>query len=148
MAAANCDNSISANSVKQKRMEGRHSLISLEVLILNDLANCAALSEVFKAQRREKETARLARVAQERETYCKEQNQKAEEAVSKVVQVICDGEVLTNSKVTFYRGQDDSKIYTIVNYLMRQYQVDAPLRPVRALGNPLSRSECVHRDTK
>lgn len=97
-------------------------------LVLNDLARCQELSTVYKALRQEKEAARRARAETEEKAYCAEQNRVAEQAVSAAIQVIREGGILENQTVVFYRSRYDFSACSIFNYLMRQYQVDVPLR--------------------
>lgn len=97
-------------------------------LVLNDLARCAQLSVAYRAKRQAEDEAHRARVAEEEKAYCDEQNRVAEQAVSVALQVIRDGGVLKNTTVKFYDSKYSVREYSIVNYLMRQYQVDVPLR--------------------
>lgn len=97
-------------------------------LVVNDLARCAELSGVYQAKCQAEDAARQARTAAEEKTFCEEQNWLAEQTVSAAIQVIRDGGVLKNTTIHFYRSRYDSSAYSIVNYLMRLYQVDVPLR--------------------
>jgi len=97
-------------------------------LIVGDLAHCAELSEVYKAQQREKEIAHRALAAEKEKTYCEERNRAFQQTVSDAIQVIRDGGVLQNETVGFYRSRYDSSAYSIFNHLMRLYQVNVPLR--------------------
>lgn len=97
-------------------------------LVLDDLARCVELSAVYQAKRKAENEARRARAAEEEKAFCEERNREAEKAVSDALQMIRDGGVLENTTVTFYRSRYHSSSYSIVNYLMREYQVDVPLR--------------------
>lgn len=107
-------------------------------LVLNDLAKCVELSAVHRAKRHAEDAARRARIAEEDQAFCEEQNKKAEQAVSSAIQTIRNGGVLENESVKFYRSRCDSSTYSIVNYLMRQYQVDVPLRTQGWINDKLS----------
>ena len=96
--------------------------------VMNDLARCVELSAVYRAQRQAREAARRARAKEEEKIYCEAQNKAAEQMVSDAIQIILNGGVLKNEKVRFYRTKYSSSTYSIINYLMRQYQVDVPLR--------------------
>lgn len=74
-------------------------------LVLDDLAKCVELSAIYR-----------------------EKNQAEEEAVSAAIKIIQEGGVLDNSTVRFYQSRYSSSSYSIVNYLMRLYHVDVPLR--------------------
>ena len=97
-------------------------------LVLDDLAHCEKLSVVYKAKRRAENEARRARAAEEEKAFCEERNREAEKVVSDALQVIQNGGDLENTTITFYRSRYHSSSYSIVNYLMREYQVDVPLR--------------------
>ena len=107
-------------------------------LVLNDLARCTELSAVYRAKRQAENEARWARIEMENEAYCKKQNQIAEQAVAAAIQIILNGGVLKNEKVCFYRSKYSSSTYSIINYLMRQYQVDVPLRTQGWINGKLS----------
>ena len=97
-------------------------------LVLNELPRCEELSAVYKAKCQTERDARTARVEAEEKAYCEEQNRAAEKAVSKAIQIIQGGGVLKNDTIKFYRSRYDARSYSIVNYLMRRYHVEVPLR--------------------
>lgn len=97
-------------------------------LIVDDLARCRELSAIYRAKCEAEEAACQARAAEEEKAYCEEQNRVAEQAVSAAIQVIRTGGVLKNETVKFYHSQYSVNAYSIVNYLMRLYQVNVPLR--------------------
>ena len=107
-------------------------------LVLNELARCQELSTVYKAKRQAERTARWARAEAEEKAYCAERNQEAEQAVAAAIQVIRNGGILKNKTVSFYRGRYSASSYSIVNYLMRQYHVDVPLRTQGWINEMLS----------
>lgn len=107
-------------------------------LVLNDLARCQELSAVYKARRQAKAEADWARIEAEEKAYCAERNQEAEQAVAAAIQVIRDGGVLKNDTIAFYQSKYSSSRYSIVNYLMRQYHVDVPLRTQGWINEMLS----------
>ncbi|MDE6923624.1 MAG: hypothetical protein K2P01_08730, partial [Oscillospiraceae bacterium] len=47
---------------------------------------------------------------------------------SKAVQILQKGGLLENETVTFYQDRYHSSTYSIVNHLMRMYQINVPLR--------------------
>ena len=97
-------------------------------LILNDLARCQELSAVYRAKQQAEKEARRARIEAEDKAYCEEQNQVAQQIVSEALQVIRNDGVLENTTVIFYWGRNNFQVYSLVNYLMRQYAVSVPLR--------------------
>ena len=114
--------------LEAKENGGRTFPDFIGALILEDLTHCASLSEIYKAQQREKELARAARAAEEEKAFCDEQNKAAEAAVSYAVQILRQGGELHNETITFHKDRYSYSSYSIINYLMRQYQVAVPLR--------------------
>ena len=97
-------------------------------LILDDLARCQELSAVYRAKLEEERAARRAHAEAEEKACCEEQNRAAEQAVSAAIQILRNGGVLENTTVKFYQSRYSASCYSIVNYLMRLYHVDVPLR--------------------
>ena len=97
-------------------------------LVLGELPACRELSAIYKSKCREKEQERKAKADAEDRAYCQERNQRAEQQVQEAIRIIREGGVLQNDTVEFYRDKYDSSACSIVLYLMRQYQVDVPLR--------------------
>lgn len=107
-------------------------------LVLDNLAQCVELSAVYRAKRQAETAEHHAQVEAEERAYCETQNKAAEQMVSAAVQIIREGGVLKNQTVTFYRSRYDSSAYSIFNYLMRQYQVEVPLRTQGWINDKLS----------
>lgn len=64
----------------------------------------------------------------EERAFCEEQNRLSEQAVQEAIRTIKDGGVLQNQTVKFYRSRYRCNAFSIVNYLMRKYGVNVPLR--------------------
>ena len=90
------------------------------------------------AKLQEEKAARQARAEAEEKAYCEEQDRAAEQAVLAAIQVIQNGGVLENTKVRFYQNRYSASSYSIVNYLMRLYHVDVPLRTQGWINKKLS----------
>lgn len=97
-------------------------------LVMNDLSRCMELSAAYRTKREADGAARQARTAEKDKAYCEEQNRAAEQAVSAAIQIIRKGGVLKNTSITVYQSRYSARSYSIVNHLMRVYQVDVPLR--------------------
>ena len=107
-------------------------------LILDDLARCQELSAVYRAKLEEERAARRACAEAEEKACCEEQNRAAQQTVSAALQVIREGGVLQNETVQFYQSRYSASSYSIVNYLMRLYHVDVPLRTQGWINEMLS----------
>lgn len=114
--------------LKAKENGGQTFPDFIGALVMNDLTQCLELSAVHRAKQQAENAAHRARAEEEDKAFCEEQNKKAEQAVSAALKVIRNGGVLENDTVTFYRNRYHSSTYSIINYLMRLYQVDIPLR--------------------
>ena len=114
--------------LKSKENGGQTFPDFIGALIMNELAKCVELSAVYRAKRQEENEAIQAHYEREEQEFCKRLNGEAEQTVSAALEIIRNGGVLKNETVTFYQGRHDSKTYSIFYYLMRQYQIDVPLR--------------------
>lgn len=81
-------------------------------------------------RKKEDEVAKERRTKAEAEerAFCEEQNRLSEQAVQEAIRTIKDGGVLQNQTVKFYRSRYRCNAFSIVNYLMRKYGVNVPLR--------------------
>ena len=114
--------------LKSKETSGRTFPDFTGALVLNELAKCVELSAVYREKRQAEEKARRARAEEEEKAYCEEQNKAANQMVSEAIQIIQNGGILKNETVKFYSSRYSFSSYSIVNHLMRQYQVDVPPR--------------------
>ena len=114
--------------LKAKKNGGRSFPDFIGALVMGELPGCVELSTVYKAKLQAEQAARAAQTEAEEKVYCAERNQEAENAVSTAVQIIRNGGILENDTIKFYNSRYSIRSYSIVNYLMRQYQVDVPLR--------------------
>ena len=114
--------------LESKESSGKTFPDYIGALVLDELPACRELSAIYKSKCREKEQERKAKADAEDRAYCQERNQRAEQQVQDAIRIIREGGVLQNDTVEFYRDKYDSSACSIVLYLMRQYQVDVPLR--------------------
>lgn len=123
---------------KAKENGGQTAPDFIGALVLNDLARCAELSVTYRAKRQAENEARQALAAEEEKAYCAEQNKLAEQAVSAAIQIIRNGGVLENTTIKVYDSKCSARTCSIVNYLMRQYHIDVPLRTQGWINDKLS----------
>lgn len=97
-------------------------------LILGELDKCVALSAVYRKKEDEVAKERRTKAEAEERAFCEEQNRLSEQAVQEAIRTIKDGGVLQNQTVKFYRSRYRCNAFSIVNYLMRKYGVNVPLR--------------------
>lgn len=123
---------------KAKANGGQTSPDFAGALVMDDLAQCIELSEVYRTKQKADEAARRVRAAAEEKAYCEERNRVADQAISTAMRIIREGGVLKNETITFYQGRYSSSTYSIINYMMRQYRVDVPLRTQGWINEMLS----------
>ena len=111
-----------------KRNGGESFPDFIGALALGELDHCTELARIHREKSRQKRQEEAAKRETEEQVFCLEQNRLAEQAVADAVQIIRTGGVLKNDKVYFYQSQYDFKAYSIINYLMRQFGVNVPLR--------------------
>ena len=97
-------------------------------LILDDLTMCQSLAFVYRQKQHVKEQALMAKAKEEEKAFCQEQNDLATQAVLEAIHVIKTHGILENKTLKFYRDRYNSKSISVVNYLMRKYEVNVPLR--------------------
>lgn len=97
-------------------------------LALGELDHCAELARIHREKSRQKRQEEAAKREAEEQVFCLEQNRLAEQTVANAIRIIRDGGVLQNEEVCFYQSRYEFKAYSIINYLMRQFDVDAPIR--------------------
>lgn len=98
-------------------------------MLLSKNVRCkASTTAIYKSKKREEELTRIAHEAEEDKAYCEEQNRKAQEKIADAISIIQNGGVLKNEAIEFFRSRYDSSSYSIVNYLLRLYHIDVPLR--------------------
>lgn len=96
-------------------------------LLQNDLEKCLELSAAHREKREKERLERMAHAAEKERAHCEEQNKKAEESADAAIEIIRNGGLLKNEQITFYEN-DRMKSCTIINYLMRMYKIDVPIR--------------------
>lgn len=97
-------------------------------LVLDDLFMCQSLSFVYRQKIYAEEQARKAKAEAEEKARKEEQNRVSKQAVQDAIHTIQNGGVLENKTVKFYLRYYSDGPCSIVNYLMRKYQVYVPAR--------------------
>lgn len=81
---------------------------------------------------------RFARIKAEEQAHCEEENRKAEKMVTDAIGILQSGGVLENEWIKFYQEDGRFHTYSLINYLMRMYGVDVPLRTQGWINEKLS----------
>lgn len=87
--------------------------------------------ESRKAYAENQHKKRMEQAAQreaEDQAFIAAQNAEAEQTVNKAMEILRNGGKLDNDTVTFYESRYEHSSYSIVNYLMRKYGVNVPIR--------------------
>ena len=72
--------------------------------------------------------ASMAKAKEEEKAFCQEQNDLATQAVLEAIHIVKTNGILENKTLKFFRDRYNSKSFSVVNYLMRKYEVNVPLR--------------------
>lgn len=84
--------------------------------------------KAFAENQHKKRMEQAAQREAEDQAFVAEQNTEAEQIVNKALDILRNGGKLENQTVTFYESRYNSSSYSIVNYLMRKYGVNVPIR--------------------
>ncbi len=93
--------------------------------------------KAFAENQRKKRMEEAAQREAEDQAFIAEQNAKAEQIVNKAMEILRNGGKLENQIVTFYQSRYEHNSYSIVNYLMRKYGVNVPIRTQGWINNKL-----------
>lgn len=81
-------------------------------------------AEKLEEDRRQREEKRKA----EQEAYVLARNSEAEEMELAAIKVLKEGGKIENDSIEIYKDYYDSRAYSIINYLMRKYDVNVPIK--------------------
>lgn len=84
--------------------------------------------KVFAENQHKKRMEQAAQREAEDQAFIAAQNAEAEQTVNKAMEILRNGGKLDNDTVTFYESRYEHSSYSIVNYLMRKYGVNVPIR--------------------
>ena len=84
--------------------------------------------KAFAENQHKKRMEQAAQREAEDQAFIAAQNAKAEQIVNKTMEILRNGGKLENQTVTFYESRYEHSSYSIVNYLMRKYGVNVPIR--------------------
>ena len=111
-----------------KESDGKSFPDFVGALILEEIPSCLALRTKYRAYKQEEALKRQAEQEEQDRAFCEERNRKAEQMIDLAIRTIRGGGTLKNEPISLYKSRYDSSTYSIVNHLMRRYQVDVPLR--------------------
>ena len=98
---------------------------------LDELPLCVELSGIYKENRIKKHEAEAAEIRRQDKALVAEKNEIANKMISDAINTITNGGTLSNDTVSIYTLTPDAytvKEYSIINYLMREYGINVPLR--------------------
>ena len=84
--------------------------------------------KAFAENQHKKRMEQAAQREAEDQAFVAAQNAEAEQTVNKAMEILRNGGKLDNDTVTFYESRYEHSSYSIVNYLMRKYGVNVPIR--------------------
>ena len=84
--------------------------------------------KAFAENQHKKRLEQAAQREAEDQAFIAERNAQAEQIVNKAMEVLRNGGKLENQTVIFYESRYEHSSYSIINYLMRKYGVNVPIR--------------------
>ena len=111
-----------------KESDGKSFPDFVGALILDEIPACLELRTKHRAYKQEEELKWQAEQEKQDRAFCEERNRNAEQMIDLVIRTIRGGGTFKNIPISLYKGRYDSSTCSIVNHLMRRYQVDVPLR--------------------
>lgn len=84
--------------------------------------------KAFAENQHKKRMEQAAQREAEDQAFVAERNAEAEQIVNKALDILRNGGKLENQTVAFYESRYNSNSYSVVNYLMRKYGVNVPIR--------------------
>ncbi len=97
-------------------------------LVMNELPKCVELSAVHKSLRAKEREEFVAREAAKAKEHADSVNNELEQTVLSTLQIIKSGGVVENQKVVYYETPNCGKACSLINFLMRRYNVEVPIR--------------------
>lgn len=113
---------------KAKETAGEIAPDYVGALAMGELDQCQALKAAFQKNEQHRAVEQAKQEELENRKFCDEQNAAALRKVENAKKILRNGGWLENYKVIFYRTPYDEREYSVVNYLLRQYQIPVPLR--------------------
>ena len=100
-------------------------------LALDELDNCKKLKAVYQAKREAERAIRKQKIRNEEIALVEQKNAEAEQKVAEAISILQHGGILKNNPIQLYTLTDDSykvSTYSLVNYLLRRFDIETPLR--------------------
>lgn len=114
--------------VKAKENGGETFPDFIGAAMLGELDICDKLSRHYKETRENEREIRVAAIREEEQKEIMDKNKIANDRVQQAIQIIRNGGSVKNDEITFFDNCGIGKTYHIINYLMRRYSVEIPLR--------------------
>lgn len=111
-----------------KESDGKSFPDFIGALVLDEIPTCLALRMKHRAYKQEEALKRQAEQEKQDRAFCEEQNRETEQIIDKAIRTIRSSGTFMNIPISIYKSRYDFSTYSIVNHLMRRYQVDVPLR--------------------
>ena len=129
-----------ADYIKSFLIERRDSYISEKLagstkfpdfvgaLVADDLNYCIEIADRRRRELEEKDVEKTKRAKEEKEAYCRKQNEVAERKIEVAMAAIRDGGTIENEKITIYKTPSIFKTVTVVSAIMKTMGVEVPIR--------------------
>lgn len=94
---------------------------------------------VFDEKWAQRQDEKRAKRKAEEAAFCKEENDAAQEVVGQAIELMRNGGILENTRISFYKSRYHCSSYSIINYIARMYNVPIPLKVQGWINSSLSK---------
>ena len=106
----------------------KNMLALAEVVKPEKIARYAASNEDVLRQREEQRAVEEAARKQKDAAYVEERNREAQAKIDAAVHILQNDGALENTVIEIFRSRYNHSVYSVINYLLRQYGINVPLR--------------------
>lgn len=97
-------------------------------VVADDLDYCIELADRHRRELEEKDAEKIKKAREEKEAYCRQQNEVAEQKIEAAMAAIRAGGTIENEKITIYKTPSTFKTVTVVSAIMKTVGVEVPIR--------------------
>ena len=97
-------------------------------MVADDLDYCIELADRCRRELEEKDAEKIKKANEEKEAYCRQQNEVAERKIEAAMAAIRVGGTIENEKITIYKTPSTFKTVTVVSAIMKTVGVEVPIR--------------------
>lgn len=114
--------------LESKKNNGKTFPDFVGAAMMNELEICKSLSATYKEIRMNERKAQIEAAQKELEKKIQAGNMRVEDQIKKAIHILRHGGTINNHEITIYSNDGSGKTYHLINYLMRKFAINVPLR--------------------